>query len=142
MSNFTQDDLYGYKVNLYKLSDKQGDGWGAEVEELKGCFADGETPDEAITNLKEVVEEWVEILKTEGKPLPQPVLLRENDAYSGKFTVRVPKSLHRLISERAEQEDVSLNQLINSILAYHLGMFDKSNSAKDEQAVTKCAIGA
>jgi antitoxin HicB len=142
MNNFTRDDLYGYKVNLYKLSEEQGDGWGAEVEELKGCFADGETPDEAVTNLKEVVEEWVGILKIDGTPLPQPVLLRENDAYSGKFTVRVPKSLHRLISERAEQEEVSLNQLINSILAYNLGMFDRSTSAKDEQAVTRCAIGA
>lgn len=135
MNEFGKDDLYGYKVRLFKLSEEQGGGWGAEVEELKGCLADGETPEEAIESLKEVVDEWVEILKQDGKPLPQPVSLLKDEDFSGKFTVRVPKSIHRLISERAKQEGVSLNQYINSVLIYNLGA---NNHTNDEQAA---AIG-
>nr|WP_302848012.1 toxin-antitoxin system HicB family antitoxin [Paenibacillus sp. OK003] len=32
------------------------------------------------------------------------------DKYSGKFNLRVPRSLHRQLVERAAAEDVSLNQ--------------------------------
>ncbi len=41
--------------------------------------------------------------------------------FSGKFVVRVPKSLHRKLSELAEQEGVSLNQWINTVLAEAVG---------------------
>jgi antitoxin HicB len=125
MSKFSKDDLYGYKIKLYKLSEEQGGGWGAEAVELPGCFADGKTPDEAINDLKEVIDEWFDILEQDGKPVPSPIRIRDNALYSGKFTVRVSKSLHRLLAERAEEEGVSLNQLVNSLLAYNLGMLVK-----------------
>ncbi len=38
-------------------------------------------------------------------PLPNSA-----DRYSGKFVVRVPKSLHRSLAAAAEREGVSLNQ--------------------------------
>ena len=49
------------------------------------------------------------------QPLPP-----EED-YSGKFVVRVPRSLHRDLVETAEQEGVSLNQYINVVLARAVG---------------------
>lgn len=36
--------------------------------------------------------------------------LRENIEYSGKISLRVPKSLHKELIEKAKQEGVSLNQ--------------------------------
>jgi hypothetical protein len=39
------------------------------------------------------------------------------EAYSGKFNLRLPKSLHRRLAELAEREAVSLNQLVVSLLA-------------------------
>ena len=40
--------------------------------------------------------------------------------YSGKFNVRLPKSLHAALASEAEAEGVSLNQLIMTKLALHL----------------------
>ncbi len=42
--------------------------------------------------------------------LPIPVPEKVSD-YSGKFVVRLPKSLHQRLAIEAEQEGVSLNQL-------------------------------
>ncbi|WP_042226876.1 toxin-antitoxin system HicB family antitoxin, partial [Paenibacillus popilliae] len=33
-------------------------------------------------------------------------------AYSGKFNVRIPKTLHRQLAEQSEREGVSLNQYV------------------------------
>ena len=45
----------------------------------------------------------------------------ERREYSGKVNVRMPKSLHRDLAHRAEQEGVSLNQLIVTALARSVG---------------------
>lgn len=40
--------------------------------ELKGCMADGDTIDEALSNLKEASEEWIEANRELGRPDPIP----------------------------------------------------------------------
>ena len=42
--------------------------------------------------------------------LARGFIKRSEDRYSGKFVVRVPKSLHRSLAAAAEREGVSLNQ--------------------------------
>ncbi|HXT04816.1 MAG TPA: toxin-antitoxin system HicB family antitoxin, partial [Casimicrobiaceae bacterium] len=39
------------------------------------------------------------------------------DRYSGKFVVRVPRSVHARLARKAKQEGVSLNQLVSSVLS-------------------------
>lgn len=39
--------------------------------------------------------------------IPDPI---NDDDFSGKFTLRLPKSLHKLLSIQAEKEGISLNQ--------------------------------
>jgi predicted HicB family RNase H-like nuclease len=41
-------------------------------------------------------------------------------SYSGKFLVRVPRSLHARLAREAEQQGVSLNQWAASKLARHV----------------------
>ena len=36
--------------------------------------------------------------------------LRKMDKYSGQFKLRVPKALHKLLSQHAKQEGISMNQ--------------------------------
>lgn len=55
----------------------------------------------------EVMEGWIETKLDAGLPVPMP--LSENQ-YSGKFVVRIPKSLHARLAFEAEKEGVSLNQ--------------------------------
>lgn len=54
--------------------------------------------------------------------LPEPPVGPQRREYSGKFNVRVPKSLHAALASEAEAEGVSLNQLVVAKLALHLQM--------------------
>ena len=44
----------------------------AEVPELAGCAADGETYIETLQNVQVVMQEWIETAQELGRPVPQP----------------------------------------------------------------------
>lgn len=122
---YNKDDFFGYSVRLSQLSEGDGGGWIATVPELRGCLADGETPDEAYEELKEVLSFWLEVAKEKGKNVPEPTAYKEPD-YSGKTMLRMPKNLHRILAEQADYEGVSLNQYMVSLLSYNAGRFEQS----------------
>ncbi len=62
--------------------------------------------------------------------------------FSGKFVVRVPKSLHRKLSELAEQDGVSLNQWINTALAEAVGSSFAQKGAQKEDPQQANLVGA
>jgi len=55
-----------------------------------------------------VFEDWEETAVEKNLEIPAPS--GSSDEYSGKFMVRIPKSLHRRLSEKAREDSVSLNQ--------------------------------
>ncbi len=44
----------------------------AEVPELPGCMADGQTYQEALSNAERIIQEWVETAKDLGRTVPEP----------------------------------------------------------------------
>ena len=44
----------------------------AEVPELPGCAAHGDSHDAALTNINEAVELWIETAREFGDPIPEP----------------------------------------------------------------------
>ena len=52
--------------------------------------------------------------------LPEPAVGPQRREFSGKFNVRLPKSLHAALVREAEAEAVSLNQLVLAKLALRL----------------------
>jgi predicted RNase H-like HicB family nuclease len=44
----------------------------AEVPELPGCMADGQTYQQALTNVEQIIQEWLDTAKELGRPIPQP----------------------------------------------------------------------
>ena len=52
----------------------------AEVPELSGCMAHGNTDEEAISNVKQAIDLWIEIAKEFGDPIPVPKGRRLNYA--------------------------------------------------------------
>ncbi|MGN1106131.1 MAG: type II toxin-antitoxin system HicB family antitoxin [Huintestinicola sp.] len=44
----------------------------AEVPELAGCMADGESMLAALENVHVVINEWIETAKSLGREIPQP----------------------------------------------------------------------
>src|ERR1044071_884397 len=90
--------------------------WSDEDEEyiatcpaFPGLSAFGETEEEALREAKIALEGFVETHKANKMALPEPVV---HEAVSGKFQLRLPKSLHRLAVRMAELESVSLNSYI------------------------------
>lgn len=43
-----------------------------EVPALSGCMADGQTPTEAIQNSDQIIREWIEAAKKDGRKIPKP----------------------------------------------------------------------
>jgi predicted RNase H-like HicB family nuclease len=58
-----------YEVILYWSEEDQA--FIAEVPELPGCAADGETYREALENVEVVIQEWIETATELGRPIPQ-----------------------------------------------------------------------
>lgn len=96
-----------YNYIIQPVNDESGFYFYARVLELDGCQSTGETFEEAYENLQEAMEGWIEAKLEGGFEVPLPV---GYDDFSGKFIVRIPKSLHYKLSVEAEQEGVSLNQ--------------------------------
>jgi len=44
----------------------------ADVPELPGCMAHGDTPEEALKQVKEAIQLWIDTAKEFGDPIPQP----------------------------------------------------------------------
>lgn len=44
----------------------------AEVPELPGCMADGESYNDALQNVQIVIDQWIETTRSLGRPIPQP----------------------------------------------------------------------
>ena len=59
-----------YEIILYWSKEDQA--FIAEVPELPGCAADGETYHEALENTEIVMQEWIETAKELGRSIPEP----------------------------------------------------------------------
>jgi predicted RNase H-like HicB family nuclease len=63
---------YRYTV----LLDRQPDGgYHAHCPALKGCHTEGDSIDEALDNMREAIEAYLESVQAHGEPIPQEDLL-------------------------------------------------------------------
>jgi predicted RNase H-like HicB family nuclease len=49
--------------------------FGVVVPDLPGCFSAGDTLDEALVNVREAIELWLETVIDDGQPMPEPKTL-------------------------------------------------------------------
>jgi len=104
-----------YAITVRRVSIEGEEFWRATVRELPDVAEFAETRDEAIDLALDSIETLKQAAKEEGREFPEP--LEEEDEYSGRVTLRLPKSLHREIATQAQLEDVSLNSYIVATLA-------------------------
>jgi predicted RNase H-like HicB family nuclease len=96
-----------YNYIVKPIQDESGSYYHASVLEFEGCQSTGETFQEAWDGLIEAMEGWIETKLENGFSVPAPL---GGAGFSGKFLVRLPKSLHARLAVEAEREGVSLNQ--------------------------------
>lgn len=125
---------YDYQVRISKLNEKDGGGYFAIVPELPGCISDGETYEEALADIQEAIHEWIETAKERGQNIPEPLIYEDENNFSGKLLLRIPKKLHKELYISAEEQGVSLNQLILYYLSKEVGLGEtkrETSTAKD-----------
>ncbi|MDR2599980.1 MAG: type II toxin-antitoxin system HicB family antitoxin [Oscillospiraceae bacterium] len=80
-----------YNIVIRHVTDDSGSYYFAKVQEFDGCMSDGETVEDAYNNIFEAMQGWIETKLEVGFNVPVPT----DNQYSGKFVLRLPKSLHK-----------------------------------------------
>ena|SRR5579859_6401811 len=112
--NRSTADYMDLPYTLVIRRDDEGD-FVARIDELPGCSAHGKTVDEAAKNVREAQQLWIEDAIEAGHAVPEPE--PQEPLPSGKWVQRVPRSLHKRLTQIAKRENVSLNQLVTSMLS-------------------------
>jgi antitoxin HicB len=103
-AQMSESPTRGYAVEI----EQEDDGtWTVAVPDLPGAVAAAAGPVEAIAEVGDAIDAWIAAARAEGATVPPPTPAA--DQFSGRFVVRVPRSLHRAATQRAAREGVSLN---------------------------------
>lgn len=114
MSKEKPDLIAKFKYPVEIFWSDEDEGYIATVPDLPGCSAWGETEEEAVHEIQEAAQAWIEAATNGGRDIPEPSLEAN---FSGKFVVRVPKKLHAELSRGAKMQGVSLNQYVLYLLS-------------------------
>ena len=105
-----KNDHYTYRVT-WSEDDNEYIGLCVEFPSLSWL---SETPESALTGIRDVVGKVVLDMKETGEEIPKPLA---NKNYSGKFMVRVPPEIHRTLAIQAAEAGVSLNRMASAKLS-------------------------
>lgn len=107
----SQKSLPKTEQYLYSVGWSEADeAFIARVAEFPSLAAHGETLEEALDEIKSVVDFVLNDLQETGEPIPEPFGKR---SFSGRLVLRMPEYMHRQLALEAMQQGISLNQLLN-----------------------------
>lgn len=61
-----------YAVLVEPLPQLEGGGFVATVPDLPGCMSDGDTPEEALANVRDAIAAWIHEAQAVGRLVPPP----------------------------------------------------------------------
>lgn len=105
-----QSDRYIYRI-IWSDEGKEYVGLCVEFPSLSWL---AESPESALKGIREVVEDVIKDMESNGESPPEPLSCRK---FSGKFIVRIPPEVHRNLAIEAEEEGISLNRLVSAKLS-------------------------
>lgn len=108
---------YAYHVTLRRVSFAGKPLFEACVKELPDVREYSESAQNAYDLAIDTIETSAAMFNEAGRAFPPPDRLQDN--FSGRVTLRLPKSLHRTLARVAENEGVSLNQHLVAVLVRH-----------------------
>lgn len=106
-----------YKIQIIPISKEMGGGYEASIPELgKYAFIGyGETLAEAIKDLNKTKKQYFKEFIQKNIEIPEPE--DEEREFRGEFLLRMPKFLHKELYEAAKENETSLNQYLNVLIA-------------------------
>lgn len=107
------EEYLALEYSFHVIADPDG-GYVVVFPDLPGCMTQADSYEEIAVMAQDARTLWIETAYDHGREIPLPSYPEE---YSGKFNVRLPRSLHRKLAESADQEGVSLNQYVTQVLA-------------------------
>jgi predicted RNase H-like HicB family nuclease len=112
-------DPHAYNITIRRDSFESEVLFEARVKELPDLAEYGESFEEAYDLVIDAIETAAEAFDEKGRPFPPAMV--PADEFSGRVTLRLPRSLHRSLAKVAEDEGISLNQHLVTVLSYYSG---------------------
>ena len=93
-------------------------GFIVEFPDLQFCIGTGDTIEKAIQDAMIAKNEWIKAAFENNITIPEPYGKEE---YNGRISLRIPKSLHKMVAELAKKEGVSANQYLSHLISMGIG---------------------
>lgn len=123
------------------IADPEG-GYTILFPDLPGCLSVADDLAEIPAMAADAKRVWMESEYERGAEIPLP---SQPEEYSGKFNLRLPKSLHRRLAEAAARDEVSLNQYVVGLLTEGItgaSMLASLHELAAGQAATQRAVAS
>lgn len=108
-----------YEANVYQMIVESHIFWVAESKALKGCTGQGETSEEAIKELEQNEDIWLETAAEVGIPIPDRTA-KNDSAPSGKFALRLSPLTYSDAIEVSGELGLSLNQFFSNAITEYI----------------------
>lgn len=104
-----------YPFDISYVKDGDNNYWVAKSKVLNTVIAQGDTAEETLTLFGELEDDWLLAAKKYKFDIPvlEPV---SEPLFSGKFMVRISKTVHEKAVETAKEQGISLNQYVNDAI--------------------------
>ena len=76
----------------------------------------------AVANAQDAKKAWIKTALEDGIEIHEPDSLED---YSGRFKLRIPRSLHRSLAEHSQREGISMNQYCVYLLSRNDAVLSK-----------------
>ncbi len=111
MARATPAPKLAYPAFIIPLDDEDGGGWAAEIPDLPGCMSDGRTPEEALRNIADAQEAWIETARSRGREVPSPFPEGHR-----AVVMRLPEDLYRRLAMKAWKNGVAVGDIVLGLL--------------------------
>ncbi|MGP1485832.1 MAG: type II toxin-antitoxin system HicB family antitoxin [Campylobacter sp.] len=104
-----------YKIELKKIPQDEGGGWGAFMPEFNGIaffYGDGETREEALSELEEAFKFTVETLIKDGVKIPEPI----DESKKVRVNLTIPSGILSAIDAVTSNRSAWISQMARKAL--------------------------
>lgn len=110
------NDVSKYATVIVALAEDEGGGYLGFVPDLPGCMSDGETREEAINNLADAMQEWVDTQTERNRSIPAPGSAAEEMRRREEALIEALKALEEY-RDHADTKIASLERRLTELIS-------------------------